>query len=346
MAKPIAKILIDNSDVAECAMENIIEVVVEEQINLPTMFYFLISIVDEKNGPWQNVDLSKFTPGKAVTISMGLDQEQELFKGEITAVDISFSSIPHIEVRGFDRLHRLQFGRKNRSFVEQKDSQIVSTIASEDGLSATADTTTAVYPCLFQFNQTNYHFLLERARRIGFELMADDKKLLFRKSQEDKSPQSGFSFHFGKDIFDFNVRLRTVRQGGEVEARGWDMKQKTEIVGSGGAGDEISKMGGSQTGHAFSSAAFTASQNTIINENFIDKSDADTRAAAFYNETLQNFITGEGTYSGGEQIRMGTTIEVTNIGDKFSGNYYVTSTTHILNKREYTTKFKVRKTGI
>lgn len=344
MGKPIAKILIDNAEATECSMEELIEVVVEEELNLPTMFYFLLSIIDEESGPWKNVDLSKFAPGKAVTISMGLETENELFKGEITAVDISFSSVPYIEVRGFDRLHRLQFGRKNRSFAEQKDSQIVSTIASEEGLSASADATTTVYPCLFQLNQTNYHFLLERARKIGYELMADDKKLIFRKSQEDKS--ATISLYFGKDIFEFNVSLRTVRQGDVVEARGWDVTKKEEILGSGKAGSEVSKMGGSQTGHAMATSAFKSAENTIINENFIDKSDADTRAAAFYNETQHDFITGEGTYSGTEQIRVGTTIEITNLGEKFSGSYYVTATTHALNKKQYTTKFKVRKIGI
>lgn len=344
MGKPIAKILIDNAEIDECSMNNLIEVVVEEELNLPTMFYFLLPIIDEENGPWQNVDLAKFSPGKAVTISLGLDTEQELLNAEITAVDISFSSVPHIEVRGFDRLHRLQFGRQNRSFAEQKDSQIASLIASEEGLSGSVEATSTIYPCLFQLNQTNYHFLLERARKIGYELMVSDRQLIFRKSQEDKSPV--VSLHFGKDIFDFRVGLRTIRQGAVVETRGWDAMQKSEIIGAGGSGDEVSTMGGSQTGHAFSTSAFTQASNTIINENFVDKNDADARAAAFFNETQQGFIVGEGTYSGNEQIRVGTTIEVTNLGTKFSGNYYITSTTHILNKREYVTKFKVRKIGI
>ncbi|MBF8277359.1 MAG: phage protein [Candidatus Brocadiaceae bacterium] len=79
-----------------------------------------------------------------------------------------------------------------------KDSDIASSIASEVGLSPDVEDTGTVYPYVFQNNQTNFEFLLERAWRIGYEMLVDDKTFIFRKSQEDKSPQ--LTLQYGIDV--------------------------------------------------------------------------------------------------------------------------------------------------
>ena len=50
----------------------------------------------------------------------------KLISGEITALEPEFvtSRIPLLRVRGYDRRHRLQRGRKTRTFLQQKDSDI------------------------------------------------------------------------------------------------------------------------------------------------------------------------------------------------------------------------------
>jgi len=51
---------------------------------------------------------------------------------ETTSIEPSFGKgISAIEIRGYDRLHRLRFGKKRRTFTNMKDSDIISTIAGD-----------------------------------------------------------------------------------------------------------------------------------------------------------------------------------------------------------------------
>jgi hypothetical protein len=45
-------------------------------------------------------------------------------------------------------------------------------------------------------------------------------------------------------------------------------------------------------------------------------------------------------------LRLGVTIEITNIGKPFSGIYYVTSVTHSVGEQGYRTSFKVRRNAV
>jgi phage protein D len=84
--------------------------------------------------------------------------------------------VPSLTVRGFDRLHRLMRGRKSRTFVKQKDSDIVSKIVQDAGLTADATDSRVTYEHVYQHNQTDWEFLRVRAQRIGYEILAVDKR--------------------------------------------------------------------------------------------------------------------------------------------------------------------------
>lgn len=340
------KITVNGSAISEDLWNNIVSIVVEEEINLPTMFSITMEIPDEElKENWEGLDLATFKPGNPVKISMGADDAVELMSGEITAMDFHFDASPKLEIRGYDKMHRLRFGTKTRSFTEKKDSDLVSTIASESGLSADAEATTTVYPYIFQNNQSNYAFLLERAYRIGYELMVNGDKLIFRKSKETETPESTHVFKYGVNLESFYLSMSVLTRGSAVEVRGWDIKQKKEIVHNADTSSADSKMGGSQSGHEFSSSLKT-SPISVLYESVLDATDAENIAKALHNNTLESFITGIGLYIGDVQIRAGKTIKIEGIGDKFTGTYYVYSTIHSVDYDGYRTVFKVRKTGI
>src|SRR5438876_671728 len=65
--------------------------------------------------------------------------------------------------------------------VEVNDSDIITKIAREYGLKPAVDDTTEVYAYILENNQTDFEFIMERARRIGFSFLVDDQSLLFKK---------------------------------------------------------------------------------------------------------------------------------------------------------------------
>lgn len=338
------RLLLNGTDLSEDLVSAVEGITLEDEINLPAVLTVKFNMVDFERDTWRGGDLETFKPGDEVKVSMGIDRAVEMMTGEITSLDLSFGEPSILEVICYDRLHRLRFGTRRRSFKDMKDSDIAASIAREVKLTPDAEDTGTVVPYLFQNNQTNYAFLLERAGRIGYEIFADDKKLIFRRSQETKATE--LTLEYKADLDSFSGHLRTLTEGSKVEVRWWDMKNKEEVTSTASSGSETTVMGGQKSGYKISQDAFIESPVAVLDEAVIDVTDADNLARAGYNTRLREFITGEGKCTGNPAIRAGKTIEINGLSDRFNGVYYVVKTVHTMNDDGYTTNFTVKRTGI
>ena len=341
----IFKIFHNGSELSDDLLSAVEKVVVEDEINLPSMFVIGLNIVDFMNGTWRGIDLEEFKLGDEIKILMGMGEATEMVVGDIAALEPTFGSPSFMEIRGFDRLHKLRFGTFRRSFKEMKDSDVASSIASDAGLSPDVEDTETTHEYLFQNNLSNFDFLAERARRIDFEMLAKNNNFIFRKSQEDKAPE--LELNLDSELEQFSARLKAITQGSKIEIRGWDVKKKEEISAFAEAGSEKSKMNGDETGYEISEAAFGASETAVVSSVVADSKDAENQAKAWYNARLKGFLAGEGEGPGNALLRAGMTVEIKGVGEKFSGPYYVTSSAHSFSfDAGYKTKFKAKRTGL
>jgi uncharacterized protein len=282
--------------------------------------------------------------GVKLEVTLGYDAAViSLIKGEVTALEAEFNQdeAPTLKVQGYDLLHRFRRGRKTKSYLQLKDSDIASQIASNLGLTAEVEDTGVTHEYLLQDNLTDIDFLLERAKRIRYELVIEDGTLHFRKAANDKSKK--VSLEFGFTLRSFYPRLSTASQVSEVLVQGWDVKTKKAITGRARSGDEVSKMGGKLLGASIVESAFFATKNIIIDNPIFSEGEANQIAKGKFNDMAVEFITGEGTAIGNGDIQAGKVIELTKLGQRFSGLYYVTSATHTINATGYTTKFTVER---
>ncbi len=339
-----SKIILNGGEIPAELLVNVIELTVQDDINLPALFVIRFNITDFQKGSIRGIDLGTFMIGDVIKIMVGIDNYVEIITGEITYIDFSFENAPFMEIRGYDRLHRLRFGTMRRSFKNMKDSDIASSIASEINLTPEVEATATMYPYIFQNNQSNYDFLLERANRIGYEMIVDDKKFIFRKSKEGIAP--GIAYEYGKDFQNFSMQIRTLTEGSSVEFRGWDTRTKKEIKSSVSKGSEGTKMSGKESGFEIAENIFNSSAIAIVNDFVMDPDDAENIAKARYNKMLREFITGHGRCIGNPAIRAGKTIKIDGLGKRISGVYYIISTIHTIRNGAYNTTFKVRRTGI
>ncbi len=337
-------------------MQNTVQrIVVEDELNVPAMLSLemALMVMVEKSGSG-STDLlflddeifNMFTPGTQMEIHLGLNSPEKVFSGISTSISPRFGDRVTLEIVAFDPLYKLMFGKKSRSFAEVTDSDILSQLVSSTSLTATSDPTTTIYPYIFQNNCSDYDFLLERARRIGFEVLVDEDKLLFRNPHDSDPP--AVTLLYGLDLNYFSTSMKTLTEGSETEFRGWDFRNKMGVSGKATQGDENVKTksgSGSSQKSAFEiSTAVGSSVTKVINDSVLDDEEAEILAKARYNEIAQRFITGEGSCAGNPAIRAGKTIEITGVGSRFSGVYYVTSSRHVWEAGAYNTDFKVRRT--
>jgi phage protein D len=327
-SRPAFAVTVDGSPLPLAAALQVTRIRVDQDAALPGMFTMDLAGGDaDDETAW--IDGTLFAVGGTVEIKMGYGEALEtLIVGEITGFEPAFTrgARPLLSVRGYDRRHRLLRGRKTRSFVQQKDSDIASAIASEAGLTAEATDSQVVHEYVLQANQTDMEFLKERARRIQYEIAIDDKTLHFRPVQNDQGEVLTITPE--DDLLEFHPRLSTMGQLTEVEIRGWDPKEKKELVAKAGAGDEVSTMGGSDTGAALVESVFGAAAALVDSAPVATQAEADQYARAGFNRAILKLISGEGVCVGRADIKPGTVIKLDGIGKRFGGQYYIKSAAH------------------
>jgi phage protein D len=335
---------INGSPVSAAVLAYVGEVMVDDSVDLPSMFVFsmLSSDAQEQNLPWVDEDL--FSIGNLVEIKMGWgDALTRLITGEITALEPEFvtSGIPSLKVRGYDRRHRLQRGRKTRTFLHKTDSDIATQIGGEAGLTVESTDSGAILDYVLQANESDWEFLCGRARLIRYEVLVDDKTLFFQPTANDQAAVVTLVMNNG--LSQFLPRLSLLGQATEVRVQGWSVKDKMTVFGDSRAGAEVSLMGGGSSGAALAQRAFGDAIDVVSDQPVRAQPVADQIAKALFNNQMLGLITGEGLSQGNPAIRAGKVIEIDGVGGRFGGRYYVTSAVHRMSTADYVTEFTVRR---
>jgi len=342
---PQVDVLINGAPVSDSVLRYVEDVVVDDSVELPSMFSFAMTSSDAQgqDAPW--IDDSLFSVGSVVEIKMGTDKSvTSMIIGEITALQPEFtvSRLPLLRVEGFDRRHRLQRGRKTRTFLNKKDSDIASQIGGEAGLSVNATDSSTTLDYVLQANQTDWEFLCERARLIRYEVVVQDKTLFFQ--PVGNADSEVLTLDIRQDLLEFYPRLSSAGLATNVKLQSWSVKDKAAVLGNSAAGDEVSTMGGQSSGAAIVQAAFGDAIDIVSDRPVSAQAEADQIAKARFNELVLGLITGEGLARGRTDLRAGKVIKIVGIGNRFGGQYYVTSAIHRYSPASgYVTEFAVRR---
>jgi phage protein D len=341
---PGFKVLVRGSELPAEAALDLMEVTVSDYVEGASLFTLTFNNWNGQQQEFKWLDDTLLNEGTPIEVRIGfVDHFESLIVGEVTALEPEFhdSEAPTLRLHGYDLLHRLRRGRKTRSFTNMKDSQIAEQVASNLNLRAQVEDTQVVHEYVLQDNLTDIDFLLQRARRIRYEVLVQDKTLLFRKAANDQGQVVELTY--GQTLRAFYPRLNTLQQVSEVRVQGWDPKTKQTLVGRARQGDESTRMGGTQLGVSISEQAFFPTQRAIVDTPVFSTGEATQIAKGKFNDMTVEFITGEGVAVGNTALRAGRVITLQGLGQRFSGLYYLTSSTHVIDQAGYTTRFTVQR---
>jgi phage protein D/phage baseplate assembly protein gpV len=332
-------IKVNGSDLPTTLLNGLLEVEVEDTLYLPSMFTMRFH-----DDGLEHINSATFNLGASVEIQMGdaeTGQMASVMKGEITAVEPDFGDnfLATIIVRGYDKIHRLNRGSKARVFVNSKDSDIASKIANENGLSPSVDATTQVYDHVYQDHQSDFDFLQDRARRNGFEVFVDNTTLYFRKP---KGSRGDIALEWGKTLRSFRPRMSGSGQVNQVTVKGWDPKQKKEIIGQATTSDLSPQIGEGKWGGQAAQAAFSDATRVEIRRPVYTQAEADKIAQSILDDINASFVEAEGVAFGNPTMKAGQKVNLSKLGTRFSGKYMVTSVKHVYTLSGYDTYFSVQ----
>jgi uncharacterized protein involved in type VI secretion and phage assembly len=343
---------IDGADAPPDLYDAVSSFVVDSTLNMPSMFVIELHDVDPlsaNSASLKWVDNSLISMGKVVEISTAENvaddstaTQNQLIKGEITSIEPIFEGPgkTRLIIRGYDKSHRLHRLRRTEVYKQVTDADIMRKIAGAHGLSVEAGSCTQVYDHVYQHNQTDFEFLADRVRRLGFAWIYANDKLVIDTPDKLSGKRTDVTLENGGNLLLFQPRLSSVGQQAEVTVRGWDPGAKREIVGkatSATIGYNVNSLNGKKA-----ATEFGAKPGVLTDALVFSQAEADQLAKALMNGSAAGFVQGEGIAEGTATLLAASKLTLTGAGTRFSTTYFVTRATHSFTETEgYRTSFEV-----
>src|SRR5262249_52346542 len=135
-----------------------------------------------------------------------------------------------------------------------------------------------------------------------------------------------FELKWGISLIDFKPTLTTANQIKSATVNGWSVASKKPIVGKA----SIDKQKLNQDLLKLLQSCDTREEH-VVDEPMFTQKEADQRAHAILRERIQDLVKASGTCIGLPDLRAGQRVRISNLGARFSGEYFITDTTHTMN---------------
>jgi uncharacterized protein len=325
-------------------------------------FEITISNWDAEKRDFKYSDGDLFLPGKKVELWMGYygqDRLRLMLTGEITSLRPSFPSggNPTLAISGLNLLHRLRQAQESHAYLDKTDSQIAREVAQRINIEMitvpTAEAREERFPYVLQQNQYDIIFLMERARRLGYDLFvieqgsngtAQSSQLYFGPSVNVK--KMTYELKYGLSLVEFSPTLTTANQVGEVTVHAWD-RVRGELIEGKATRSQLSTRGVGQDGNQQAiEQSFNQRQEIVANRPVTSKAEADRLALETLENISKDMVKATSSTVGVPDLRAGGIVMIAGVGKRFSGRYFVTATTHTIGDSGYSTQFECRREEI
>jgi len=351
---PAFEVKLDGQPPGQEVIRDIMSVTYKDSVTEVDSFEITINNWDARTRAFKYSDLQLFDPGRRLELSMGYRGTlRAMLKGEITSLRPSFPAGggSTLAVSGLNILHHFRTQQESRVYVAKTDSQIAQDIGTR--LKVTIDVVASpnepTFDYIVQDNQYDIIFLMERARQAGFDIFVEERHggttaetvLVYRPSTTVHHPT--YRLTYGKSLIEFQPELTTANQVGKVTVRGWDNVRKQEIIYT-ATRDELTTKGLGKRGAQGSIDGSISDRAEIIATKPVEsEAEAQKVAKEILEGIAKEMVKGTGSVPGLPDIRAGTVLELDGLGERFSGRYFVVSTSHTIGDSGYTTQFECRR---
>ena len=351
---PQFEVKLDGQPPGREVIRDILTVSYKDNIQEIDSFDITINNWDADARDFKYSDQRLFDPGKRLELWMGYRGAlRKMLTGEITSLRAAFpASAPStLAISGLNVLHRFRTKQESRTYLDKTDSEIADEIGGRLGIDIdpARGTDEPRLPYLLQDNQYDIVFLRERAHRIGYELMVEEAgdgsdarpKVKFAPSTAIRRPT--YALTYGKSLIEFQPELTTANQVAKVTVRGWDAVNKRKIEKTVDRSSLATKGVGEKGGQAAIDKSISAKEEIVATKPVQTEAEAEKLATEILEGIAKEMVKGHGSVTGLPDLRAGTVLMIDGLGDRFSGRYFVFSTTHAIGDSGYTTQFECRR---
>jgi len=269
------------------------------------------------------------------------------------------ASGPHtLAVRALNVLHKLRRKKYDGSWYQKTDSDIAESFRGKVDpklpgtdkrripmrIETAPENETPIF-YVGQKSEYDIDFLWRRARLHSYvvevrKVPETGEEFLYFGPSNARGPVS-YELQWGSGLMDLKTTLTTANQVKKVTVHGWDRARQKVIEESVDWTDkELRKLNPNLEELVMQC---DPREDRIVTIPVFTKDQARQAARDILKGNAQELVKAQGTTIGLPGLRAGSHIQLSNIGSRLSGEYYVTKTTHSLNQNGYTTKFVARR---
>lgn len=273
--------------------------------------------------PLSNGDL--FKPGQAIEIAAGAGNTQDtLFKGTVVrhSLRVREASAPQLVVECRHAAMKLSVTRRNKSWFDQTDSDIIGTLLDDAGISADVEATSLAHKQMVQFHSSDWDFLLARAQANGKLVWPDGERLVVKAPKPDG--EAACTLQFGATLIEFDAEVDARMQYKAVRGISWDPAQQAVL-----------QVDGSSPGYAspgnFSAddlAGVADADALELRHAALVQAEAQAWADGAWLRAQANLVSGRGKCEGIGSVKPGAVVTLAGVGARFNGKAFVSGVRH------------------
>jgi phage protein D len=201
---------------------------------------------------------------------------------------------------------------------------------------------------------------MQRSRDIGYDITIDDQTdttsgictITFHYQSSASVLRPAYVLEWGKSLISFQPTLQTARQVNAVTVNGWNVQTKQPISKTATRADLVknNEKVVAPEDLGVTENALSQKIEIVVDRGFKDPNEAQQVALKSLRQLAQGFVEAKGKTIGLPDLRAGSKVNVYMYplgsppppGDRFSGTYSVTETTHSMSDNGYTTDFTCR----
>lgn len=325
----------------------------EERIDVSTKVTSFVYEDDEKaadklmieidNFDQTEVDTGRWEEGQTLEVAWGYpDNFSQPRKCVIKKVSTNGRRIK-VEAHGQAVLMDREL--RSRTFFDLKRSEVVKTIAEENGYAADRqfiDDTEVVIDTITQGRMSDAQFLRHLANREGFEFFVDFDGLHWHERKLGQRPIRRFVYYNdqrGGDVIDWSVEGVLSQRASTVRTKGRDPLDKSDVEGEASNSTEAGRptLGSTvitmdnRTGEGSINPAADQTRRDEVQPTSETSAEAAKReASGRFRRSAANSFRMKLTVVGDPGIVAKSTIEISGISEKLGGRYYVSKVKHDL----------------
>lgn len=328
------EISVDGSKVPENLY--ILEVETVKEINKVPYAKIVLLDGDTREQTFPKSEEDMFKPGGEVEIKVSHNPEdlETIYKGLIVE-----HGIRHTQYGGSaltllckDEALKLKVGRKNTIFYEMTDSDIISQIVSDAGLSADVESTSVTHKKLIRYYSTDWDFIQARADANSLVTIINDGEISIKKPTVSEA--TDLLITYGNDLISMDLKLDATYQYSEVEANCWNYPDQA-VDNAAGAKPTTNDQGDVDSDTL---SGIIEPKELIQTTAPVTKDMLQAWADSVYQRGHLSRIRGTVKFIGAASAEVGKTVEMEALGSRFNGNGYVSKVRHSIKNAQWFTE--------